>query len=426
MLPWSDGSGTETVWAYAADFPNPEIRLRKGEPVRIVVRNRLQVPTTVHWHGMLVENTMDGVPGLTQDAIPPGEAFVYEFTPTIAGSFMYHPHVRTHEQVGRGLVGALIVEGENDPPVDRDVALLINDWRLDRSDPNRLDRNFDSPHDHMMAGRVGDVVTINGKHDREFTFYRGERVRLRFINASNARILSFALPAALDPRLIARDAYPVAPYSVDSLTLGPGMRADVIIDVPDRNIDWELRALSSGRRMRTIGGAFMTIRTRPSPVPLQPKADIPVPDPPTEYAWKLPNLKDAVVVDMPLASSGMMGMMRRGGSDDFWSIQGRSNSEHTIEADEPLLDLIPGKTYVFDMNNDSHYAHPMHLHGHVFQVLDARGRAGPTPDFRDTVLIGAGQRIKIAFVAESGGNWAWHCHTLEHAASGMMSFVKVN
>ena len=90
--------------------------------------NRLQVPTTVHWHGMLVENTMDGVPGLTQDAIQPGEAFVYEFTPTIAGSFMYHPHVRTHEQVGRGLVGALIVEGENDPPVDRDVALLINDW----------------------------------------------------------------------------------------------------------------------------------------------------------------------------------------------------------------------------------------------------------------------------------------------------------
>ena len=97
-----------------------------------------------------------------------------------------------------------------------------------------------------------------------------------------------------------------------------------------------------------------------------------------------------------------------------------------MKADEPLLNLIPDKTYVFDMENDTHYAHPMHLHGHVFQVLDALGRAGPTPDFRDTVLVGAGQRIKIAFVAESGGNWAWHCHTLEHAAAGMMSFVKVN
>ena len=433
MLPWSDGSSAETVWAYTADFPNPEIRLRKGEPVRIVVRNRLKIPTTVHWHGMLVENAMDGVPGLTQDAIQPGEAFVYAFTPTIAGSFIYHPHARTHEQAGRGLVGALIVEDNDDPPVDRDEALLISDWRLNRSDPDRLDQNFDSPHDQMMAGRVGDIVTINAKHDREFTFYRGERVRLRFINAANARIVSFEIPGALNPRLIARDAYAVAPSPVDSLTLGPGMRADVIIDVPDRARDWEFR-VPSGRRSRSMtrmgamgdDAPFMTIRTRPSPVPLKPKADVPIPDPPTEYAWKLPNLANAVVVDMPLASSGMMGMMRRGGSTDSWSIRGRSNSEHTVKADEPLLNLIPDKTYVFDMENDTHYAHPMHLHGHVFQVLDARGRAGPTPDFRDTVLIGAGQRIKIAFVAESGGNWAWHCHTLEHAAAGMMSFVKVN
>ena len=86
---------------------------------------------------MLVENAMDGVPGLTQDAIQPGEAFVYAFTPTVAGSFMYHPHARTHEQAGRGLVGALIVEDNNDPPVDRDVALPISDRRLNRRETGR-------------------------------------------------------------------------------------------------------------------------------------------------------------------------------------------------------------------------------------------------------------------------------------------------
>lgn len=94
VIPWGNGRDTETVWAYTADFPNPEIRLKKGEPVRVVLRNRLKEPTTVHWHGMLVENTMDGVPGLTQDAVQPGEEFVYEFTPNVAGSFMYPPPIR--------------------------------------------------------------------------------------------------------------------------------------------------------------------------------------------------------------------------------------------------------------------------------------------------------------------------------------------
>lgn len=174
------------------------------------------------------------------------------------------------------------------------------------------------------------------------------------------------------------------------------------------------------------GGPFMTIRTRPSPVPLTPKVDTPIPDPPAEYAWRTPSLDNAVVVDMPLDSSGMTGMMRRGGSDNIWSIRGQSKSEHTIKSDEPLLNLVAGQTYIFDMENLTHYPHPMHLHGHVFQVLDAAGHPGPVPDFRDTVLIDAGQRMKIAFTAESSGNWAWHCHTLEHAASGMMSFMKVN
>ena len=433
VIPWGNGRDTERVWAYTPDFPNPEIRLKKGEPVRVVLRNRLREPTTVHWHGMLVENAMDGVPGLTQDAVQPGEEFIYEFTPNVAGSFMYHPHARTHEQVGRGLIGALIVEDENDPPVDRDTALLINDWRVNRKNPGRLDNDFESPHDKMMAGRIGDIVTINGKHDREFDFYRGERVRLRFINASNARILAFEIPRALNPRLIARDAYARPPAPVHSLTLGPGMRADVIIDIPEKKRDWELPAAparGSGFMMRMgsmgDGGPFMTIRTRPSPVPLTPKADTPIPDPPPEYAWRTPSLDNAVVVDIPLDSAGMMGMMRRGGSDNIWSIRGQSKSEHTIKSDEPLITLVAGQTYIFDMENLTHYPHPMHLHGHVFQVLDAAGRPGPVPDFRDTVLIDAGQRMKIAFTAESSGNWAWHCHTLEHAASGMMSFMKVN
>src|SRR5437899_1056732 len=121
------------VWAYGGHVPGPEIRLRQGEPVRIVVENKLTQDTTVHWHGIRLPIAMDGVPGLTQPPIEPGESFIYEFTPPDAGTFWYHPHAHSLEQLGRGMAGALIVEEPEAVPVDRDVVWLLADWRL-RSD----------------------------------------------------------------------------------------------------------------------------------------------------------------------------------------------------------------------------------------------------------------------------------------------------
>src|SRR4029077_4244338 len=102
------------VWVYNGTIPGPELRVRQGEPVRVVVSNRLDEDTTVHWHGIRLPNAMDGVPGLTQPPIQPGDSFAYEFTPPDAGTFWYHPHADTLQQLGRGLAGALIVE-EREP-----------------------------------------------------------------------------------------------------------------------------------------------------------------------------------------------------------------------------------------------------------------------------------------------------------------------
>jgi FtsP/CotA-like multicopper oxidase with cupredoxin domain len=118
------------VWAYDGLLPGPEIRVRQGERLRVRVENGLAEETTVHWHGIRVPNAMDGVPHLTQKPIAPGETFVYEFDCPDAGTYWYHPHQRSFEQVGRGLAGALIVEEVTPPAVDRDVTWVLGDWRL--------------------------------------------------------------------------------------------------------------------------------------------------------------------------------------------------------------------------------------------------------------------------------------------------------
>jgi FtsP/CotA-like multicopper oxidase with cupredoxin domain len=155
------------VWGYNGGVPGPEIRLRQGARLRVAVENRLDEDTTVHWHGIRVPNAMDGVPFLTQKPIAArGGTFVYEFDAPDAGTYWYHPHLRSHEQVDRGLSGALIVEEADPIKVDRDIVWLLDDWRLDRDAGIRGD--FGSFMDASHAGRIGNTVTVNGRVREEF------------------------------------------------------------------------------------------------------------------------------------------------------------------------------------------------------------------------------------------------------------------
>ena len=142
-----NGYPDTAVWAYEGSVPGPVLQVRQGQPVQITVVNKFNEDTTVHWHGIRLPNAMDGVPGLTQKPIRPGESFVYEFTPPDAGTFWYHPHVDTLQQLGRGLAGALIVEEPEPVAVDRDLLWLIEDWRLD--DRGRIAGGFGN---RMEAG----------------------------------------------------------------------------------------------------------------------------------------------------------------------------------------------------------------------------------------------------------------------------------
>ena len=233
-VPLVGGSVPQTeVWAYGDSVPGPEIRARQGDRLRVLVENKLPQETTVHWHGVRVPNAMDGVPHLTQKPIAPGERFLYEFDCNDAGTFWYHPHARSFEQVERGLAGALIVEEQEPLKVDRDVVWLLDDWRL--SPDAQIINDFGNMMDVSHAGRLGNTVTINGRIPERFVVRTGERIRLRLINAANARIFGLEF-SGHRPVVITLDGHPLEPHEAPGgrIILGPAQRADIVLDCSGR------------------------------------------------------------------------------------------------------------------------------------------------------------------------------------------------
>ena len=194
-----DGYPSTEVWAFNGTTPGPVIRKRQGERLEIDVTNQLPEPTTVHWHGLRVPVGMDGVPYVSQPPIAPGETFRYGFDLEDAGTFWYHPHINSSEQVGRGLYGALIVEEEDAPAIDRELLWVLDDWRLD---PEAKIAPFGNMHDASHAGRIGNSATINGRIREAEAVRSGERIRFRLINAANARVFGLdfetSIPGHLD------------------------------------------------------------------------------------------------------------------------------------------------------------------------------------------------------------------------------------
>lgn len=175
---------------YNGQVPGPEIRVREGERVRIMLRNELTVPTTIHWHGVDVPNPMDGVPGITQKPVQSGETFLYEFEARPIGTRWYHTHLDDEKQLDLGLSAPLIIEPvTGDPfPFDREYVLVLDDWATGTGRPVPSTSAGTAGARGSMGGMMGsDVWTINGKqypHTDSLRLRRGDRVRVRFNNMS--------------------------------------------------------------------------------------------------------------------------------------------------------------------------------------------------------------------------------------------------
>lgn len=421
------------VWAYNQSVPGPVIRAQQGDELRVVFENGLAEPSTIHWHGLRVPVKQDGVSYLSQEPIAPGGRHLYTLPLADAGTFWYHPHVNSSEQVGRGLSGVLIVKEAPSIAarlgVDREIVWAIDDWRLDEA---AQIAPFGNRHDASHGGRFGNVITINGRQDLGEPVRAGERVRLRLANLANAQFFNLRFQP-LDPWLVAFDGHPVEPTRLGDggVWLGPGQRADLVVDIDlepgayaevidiSYGVD-EARAIM-GWTVSDMAPLRQTARPAPSTLPANP-----VPEPDLENAEKHSLVfEGGAMGGMTQANMNgrMLDMRALVEAGRFWSINGSVPAD--IRSSPPLLDLALGKSHIIRLENRTRWVHPIHLHGHSFLVSDPRLPDGSPKVVRDTVLMAPNEVTDIAFVADNPGQWMLHCHVLEHQGSGMMGTIRV-
>ncbi len=415
------------AYAYNGQVPGPELRVTEGDTVRVTVTNDLAEPTTIHWHGVEVPAPMDGVPRLSQEPIPPGGSFTYEFIATPAGTRWYHAHVDELVQQGDGLVGPLIIEPRRapDPAPDREYVLVTQEWLGGTGmgtppavpTPSASGGMGGMMGQNGMGGMMGsarpaiDAFTINGKaypNAPPLLVHEGERVRLRLINAGATETQAFAL-AGHHLSIVSSDGNPLArPVEAEAVVLGVGERADVefVADHPGR---WQLRGLLPGQLEHGLAVDVIYAGHESDPVQGFPQgmrfrpasyADFPGPPHPAapDRAYEL------------TLSGGMMG-------SDEWTINGKSYPNT-----DPI-EVRPGERVRLKLFNMSMEDHPMHLHGHTFQVVAINGQPVDGP-LKDTLTLHHMDEYDIEFVANNPGTWLFHCHNLVHMGGGLMTEVR--
>ncbi len=395
--------------------------MRRGRRVQVRLVNRLEEATSIHWHGVRIANAMDGVAGLTQDPVEPGASFEYDFVAPDAGTYWYHAHNRSWNQVGRGLYGPLIIDEESEAfDREHDLTLVLDDWRLDQSGALEL-ASFGSLMDWSHAGRLGNWLTVNGRSRPTFRLNAGEAYRLRLISASNARVLEID-PSRFGASILAFDGQPLpepVALTYSPLLLGPAQRVDLLVK-PEA--DFALEELSGNQAF-----VFASFEVSAESAAGYAGAglehnNLPEPDLGNARPVKLTMTGGAMGGGGPITYKGkVLSRQDIRETGQVWAFNGIANL-----AAEPLFTAKAGQTIVIETQNDTAWVHAMHIHGHHFRII---GRSGSDIDegtlWRDTFLVGPQQATRIAFVADNPGKWLLHCHMLEHAAAGMNTWFEV-
>lgn len=406
-----------SVWAYNGQVPGEALRYRQGEELDVRFVNHLEESSTIHWHGLRLPNAMDGVPYMTQAPVRPGESFDYRFALKDAGTFWYHPHANSVEQISRGLAGVLVVEEPSPPDVDRDEILVLDDWRM--TERAEIHSSFGHRHDMSHAGRLGNYVTVNAQDDLSHEVRTGERLRLRLVNTATARIFRLHLQG-MQAWLMALDGMPLpAPQPVSDITIAPAQRADLIVDITDA----DEALIASVEREGTFAlvsfpASGAARAARPAPEALPPN-DLPAISLAEARRFSL-LMEGGAMRGLPEGATWKgekLGFRELAEQGQFWAFNGVAGSTET-----PFLRAALGETVRLPITNRTAWFHAMHLHGMHFRELLDGGGFGP---WRDTLLIGPDETREIAFVADNPGDWMFHCHMPSHQMSGMMNWVQV-
>jgi FtsP/CotA-like multicopper oxidase with cupredoxin domain len=397
-----DVPGGRPVEGYTVNgtSPGPELRARQGDLVEVsFVNESVADGATLHWHGIDVPNAADGVAGITQDAVPPGGRHVYRFEATDAGTYWYHSHQMSHEQVVGGLLGAIVIDPAaptDAATADVDVTALL----------------------HVYGGQH----TLNGRvEDARVDAEPGSTVRVRVVNTDQG---TAAVWSSTPYRVVAVDGHDVTgPADVDGqrLLIPAGGRADVAVRAP----------ADGGLTRLHVGGARSVLVGDPSAPEAslrqaQDGAAARAPQPRDTLdllAYGTPD-RDSLDFDPTAPDRSYDYVIARrfglidGRPGNFWTINGR------MFPDVPMFHVSEGDVVVMRLRNDSGDVHPMHLHGHHVVVLSRDGvPASGSPWIVDSLDVRPGESYEIAFVADNPGIWSDHCHTLPHAVDGLIAHV---
>jgi len=418
------------MWTFSESTWLPQIRLNLGDRLDVLLENRLPrngEHTSIHWHGIRLPNDQDGVPFLVQRPVPPGESFRYNFVPPDTGTFFFHTHCNTTEQLGRGLVGILVVDGDTTEAYAADEIILLRDWLVDAE--KRTFRNFITKRGAGRAGTFGNVRSANGATEAEISLPSSADCRLRIINCDPTRVMEIAVVDA-EAAVIAIDGIAVPPFELASWLLGPAMRLDLVVRAPAeggvaRIVDRKLNEVVPLVRLVGTGVARSPKQFDPSPLRAGriPEPDIPAAELQTFVFAPAGDYGNVINAGDPLGAPSLGSLCLS--SDDFWTINGKAwpGGDHS-KIPPPLARLERGRSYAWSLKNGSQLVHPIHIHGHTFKVLGSDRRRLPV-HHADTILLMPEETVDVAFVADNPGRWMFHCHVIEHQETGMMGYVEV-
>jgi FtsP/CotA-like multicopper oxidase with cupredoxin domain len=393
------------IWAFEGAL-SPVLRIEHGAELRLRLQNETVLPLSLHFHGVRGPNVADGVGGLTQEAVAAGKSHEYRFNPPDAGTFLIRPCVLggSAEPAERGLSGFLIVEESDPPEVDRDIALMVDDWRL-RDDGSLAP--FDKPAEAAPAGRLGSWLSVNGKPTpQRIEAPPGGRLRLRLANACNARTMRLRFDG-LRAHVVAIDGQSTSTFEPlkASLPFAPGTRYDLLVDLAPE-------AGAAGAVMALIGDGMPLVEIvtagnkRPelpaiAPLPLNPKL-------PQVIKLQSAARKDVVIKGDPKVPRAS------------WTVNGASGSP----SGAPLIKVKRGSPVVLTLTNQTAFVQPMHLHGHSFRLLHPLDD-GWEPYWLDTVQVPENKTIRIAFVADNPGKWLLASTVMERFDAGLWTWFEV-
>lgn len=466
------GAGiTARTWAFSGRIPGKELRVSAGDTLAATLSNQLpsQTTTSVHWHGIALRNDMDGVPPATQAAVRAGRTFTYRFIADTPGTYFFHPHVGV--QLDRGLHAPLIVEDPREPlSYDEEWVVVLDDWLdgltgtpddvfaelrhgmggmqmgegssspsnssgHDMGDMGGMDMSgMDGPdgspsasssgkstgmrhmlmdaQSRLLGGDAGDVQyphhLINGRVPADPAIFRtkpGKRIRLRLINAGGDTAYHVAL-GGHKLTITHTDGFPVRHQQVDALLIGMGERYDVLVTLDDGV--FPLVASAEGKSAT----AMAVIRTGSGSIP---RATVR----PTELDGRLMAASQLHAADDVRLESKKADRIHRieltGGMMTYdWAINGKP-----FTMDDPTAHPIiveQGQRVRLDFVNTTTMWHPMHLHGHTYQL----GSSGPR---KDTAIVLPKKTVSVFFDADNPGQWMLHCHNAYHGEAGMMALV---